>query len=305
MKSDKYTSLTLKVQLGDLEIYTALDMGFKGDFGVSPQIHSHPYYEIITVIDGSLRLEILDNENIELEKGELCIIPPKCFHSTYAVGELPQHFHSTSASGNLPKMLAIRFSYSRVAGDSKIYDSFCSALGQISAPTCLDMPKKMPQKLLELRQEIMEKKIAWKFMCRPILEELYVDIFRLLSSNSESDLSSTVNDSKHSRYHKIEMWFDDNFSKPITEDILAQDISLSKRQLSRVLTDIYGMSFSEKLTEVRLHRAAQLLEATKLNINEVALSVGYKSYSGFHRAFVNYFGIRPLEYRKHNDRKDN
>ena len=52
--------MTLKVQLGDLEIYTALDMGFTGVFGVSPRIHSHPYYEVIAVIEGSLKLGLLD-----------------------------------------------------------------------------------------------------------------------------------------------------------------------------------------------------------------------------------------------------
>ena len=288
MKSDKYSFLTLKVQLGDLEIYTALDMGFTGVFGVSPRIHSHPYYEVIAVIEGSLKLGLLDQEDIVLEKRELCIIPPKCYHST-------------SANGELPKMLAMRFSYGKVCGDGKLYDRFCSALEQITYPTYLNMPPKMPQKLLELRQEMIEKKTAGEFMCCSILEELYIDIFRLISSDSEPQAARVANDSMHSRYFHIEMWFADNFANQITEEDLAQDISLSTRQLSRVFADVYGMSFTEKLAEVRLHRAAQLLEETKLSIEEVALSVGYKSYSGFNRAFVKYFGTKPLEYRKHNN----
>lgn len=288
MRSDKYSSLTLRVQLGDLEIYTAPDMGFTGAFGVTPKIHSHPYYEVIAVIEGKLRLGVLDNEDIELEKGGLCIIPPKCYHST-------------STNGELTKMLAIRFSYDRICGDGKLYDGFCCALEQVIVPTRLDMQENMPQNLLELRQEMIEKKPAWFFKCRSILEELYVDIFRLLSNDLTTEKSNISDDSKHSRYYKIEMWFADNFSSQMTEGDLAKEISLSKRQLSRVLADIYGISFREKLTEVRLHRAAQLLEETELNIDDVAISVGYKSYSGFHRAFIKCFGMRPLEYRKHNN----
>ena len=97
------------------------------------------------------------------------------------------------------------------------------------------------------------------------------------------------------------MWFADNFAKQITEDDLAAEVSISKRHLSRVLADIYGMSFREKLIEVRLHRAAQLLEQTEMNIDEIASAVGYRSFSGFHRAFVRYFGCTPYEYRKHNN----
>ena len=94
------------------------------------------------------------------------------------------------------------------------------------------------------------------------------------------------------------MWFAENLANQITEDDLAAEISLSSRQLSRVFSDIYGMSFKEKLIEIRLHRAAQLLEQTELRVDEIAAAVGYGSPSGFHRAFNKYFGCTPFEYRK-------
>jgi AraC-like DNA-binding protein len=159
----------------------------------------------------------------------------------------------------------------------------------------------MSSVLLELRRERTEKDRAWEYMCPSLLERLYIDIFRLLSSDSVSVSGFVSDDSKHSRYYRIEMWFADNFAKQITEDDLAAEVSISKRHLSRVLADIYGMSFREKLIEVRLHRAAQLLEQTEMNIDEIASAVGYRSFSGFHRAFVRYFSCTPYEYRKHNN----
>lgn len=285
MKSDKYSSLTLKVRLDDLEIYTSPDMGFVGAFAVTPKIHSHPYYEVIAVIDGKLCIELLDNETLELKGGDLCVIPPKCYHSTCAEGEIP-------------KMLAIRFSYGRISGEGRIYDSFCAALERVGEPTCFDLPPNMPSELLDLRREMMGKDIGWEYMCRSLLERLYIDIFRLLSRDSLSDTVHIADDSKHSRYYHIEMWFADNFAKQITEGDLAREVSLSTRQLSRVFSDIYGISFRDKLVEVRLHRAAQLLEQTELNIEKIASAVGYLSLSGFHRAFMKYFGCTPLEYRK-------
>ena len=291
MKSDKYSSLTLKVNLGDLEIYTAPDLGFTGAFAVTPKIHSHPYYEIIAVIEGKLRIGLLDDEDIELEKGCLCIIPPKCYHST-------------SADGEASKMLAIRFSYGKIMGEGRMYDAFCASLEQITEPTCFDIPENMPSVLLDLRREMMEKALGWEFMCRSLLERLYIDIFRILSADKRSDDINTFDDSKHSRYYQIEMWFADNFSKSVTESDLAREVSLSTRQLSRVFSDIYGMSFREKLVEVRLHRAAQLLEQTEFNIDKIASSVGYRSFSGFYRAFVNYFGCTPFEYRKNRGTKN-
>lgn len=285
MRSDKYSSLTLKINLGDLEIYTAPDMGFVGTFEVTPKIHSHPYYEIIVVIDGKLRIGLLDNDSIELEKGRLCVIPPKCYHST-------------GSDGELPRMLAIRFSYGRVNCDGRLYESFCKALESVTKPTCFDTPESLPSVLLDLRREMMQKTLGWEYMCRSLLERLYIDIFRLLSGNPATDMGCISDDSKHSRYYRIEMWFADNFANRIIEDDLAREVAISKRHLSRVFADIYGISFREKLIEIRLYRAAQLLEQTEMNIDEIALAVGYRSFSGFHRAFVNYFGCTPFEYRK-------
>ena len=285
MRPNKYSSLTLRVQIGDLEIYTAPDMGFVGPFSVTPKIHSHPYYEVIAVIDGKLNLALLDNEDIVLEKGKLCVIPPRCYHST-------------CADGDLPKMLAIRFSCGKVNGDGSIYDGFCSALESVRELACFDIPENMPSTLLDLKREMTEKDLAWEFVCRSLLQRLYIDIFRLLSNDPAATTVRLYDDSKHSRYYQIEMWFADNFAKQITEDDLASEISISKRHLSRVISDIYGMSFRDKLTEVRLHRAAQLLEQTELNVDKIALAVGYRSFSGFYRAFVKFFGCTPFEYRK-------
>ncbi len=285
MRSNKYSSLTLKTQIGDLEIYTSPDMGFVGSFAVTPKIHSHPYYEIIAVIDGKLSIKLLDNKSIKLEQGSLCVIPPKCYHCT-------------CSEGGATKMLAIRFSYGKISGDARIYDRFCSALESVTEPACFETPDNMPSTLIQLRGEMLEKKPAWDLMCRSLLRMLYIDVFRLLSRDKISDMDNTADDSKHSRYYHIEMWFADNFAKQITEDDLASEISISKRHLSRVFADIYGMSFREKLIEVRLHRAAQLLEQTELNADKIALAVGYRSFSGFYRAFVKFFGCTPHQYRK-------
>ena len=280
-----FSAPTFKVQLGDLELYTAPDMGFSGSFSVTPKIHSHPYYEIISVIDGGLTIKLLDNKVIELEKGSLCILPPECYHCT-------------CAESNMTKMLAIRLSYRKVSGGAKMYDRFSAALESISEPTCFISPESLPEVLLEIRREMKEKSEAWDFACNALLQKLYVEIYRLLTKSGGKEKGYTPDDSKHSRYYRIEMWFADNLANQITEDDLADEISLSSRQLSRVLADIYGMSFREKLVDLRLHRAAQLLEQTELNIESIATAVGYRSLSGFHRAFLKHFGCSAYKYRK-------
>ena len=47
-----------------------------------------------------------------------------------------------------------------------------------------------------------------------------------------------------------------------------------------------------------MEKAAQLLQETDLNINQIASEVGYESQSKFSAAFKECFSLSPLEYKK-------
>jgi transcriptional regulator GlxA family with amidase domain len=51
------------------------------------------------------------------------------------------------------------------------------------------------------------------------------------------------------------------------------------------------------LRELRMRHAAKLLETQALNIDQVALAVGYNSRSSFSRAFRQAHGLEPREHR--------
>lgn len=60
------------------------------------------------------------------------------------------------------------------------------------------------------------------------------------------------------------------------------------------------MSPQEFLTEVRLSRAKELLATTKLSVEHVALSCGYRDTLVFSKAFKRSTGAAPKEYRREN-----
>jgi AraC-like DNA-binding protein len=79
---------------------------------------------------------------------------------------------------------------------------------------------------------------------------------------------------------------------------LAKKMNISKRQLSRILKQLFGTSFRQLLIDVRLNRAAQLLIETDASAEEIAAAVGYTSMSGFYSAFKDRFSISVGRYRK-------
>ena len=82
-------------------------------------------------------------------------------------------------------------------------------------------------------------------------------------------------------------------------DKLAKACGLSKHYVSQVLNEILGMSFFEYINSLRVNEAKELLEKPKeeLTIIEVAYQVGYNNKVSFNKAFKNFTGFTPTEYR--------
>lgn len=84
---------------------------------------------------------------------------------------------------------------------------------------------------------------------------------------------------------------------PFTIAELASTAGVGAGEFATRFTSALGLAPIEFLKQVRLYRAARLLEATELPTKAVATSVGYKSRSYFSRVFRASFGVGPFEYR--------
>ena len=64
---------------------------------------------------------------------------------------------------------------------------------------------------------------------------------------------------------------------------------MSEKQASRLIKKHMGATFSDVLSDYRLQAANRLLFGTpEMSLTEVAEFVGYRSYSGFWKAFKRY-----------------
>ena len=68
----------------------------------------------------------------------------------------------------------------------------------------------------------------------------------------------------------VEFFLHSHCAEDITEEDLAEHMHISKRQLSRVLQQLYGTSFRKLLIDVRMSRAVQLLGTTDFPAEEIA-----------------------------------
>ncbi len=79
---------------------------------------------------------------------------------------------------------------------------------------------------------------------------------------------------------------------------LARTIHCTPRHLSRIFCELAGMSFRDKLAEIRMARARELLATSNTKVLEVALESGYRSLSLFNLMFARRFGTSPGRWRQ-------
>lgn len=75
---------------------------------------------------------------------------------------------------------------------------------------------------------------------------------------------------------------------------------MSPSYISTLFKEATGEGFSDYLRRIRMEKAKELLVTTNKNLDKIIADVGYESLRSFVRAFKNYAGLTPSEYRKKN-----
>jgi len=78
---------------------------------------------------------------------------------------------------------------------------------------------------------------------------------------------------------------DNEYYKDLTLADLATDLELSKKQTQRLIVKHTGNTFRAEIAKRRMEAARHLLQTEDVTLAEAAERVGYRSYSGFWKAF--------------------
>ncbi len=84
----------------------------------------------------------------------------------------------------------------------------------------------------------------------------------------------------------ITEFFFRSYGSDITLSTLAELLHLSEKQTERLVIKTMGCTFKKALTNVRISTAEHLIKTTDMSLTEVAEYVGYRSYSGFWKAYT-------------------
>ena len=90
----------------------------------------------------------------------------------------------------------------------------------------------------------------------------------------------------------------DAISEDIKLETLCRVLGTNRNKLNQVFKDHLGMTVFEWLRKQRMHKAAELLETSSLNIVQIAEKVGYMDSNNFSTAFKRIYHHCPSQFRK-------
>jgi len=126
------------------------------------------------------------------------------------------------------------------------------------------------------------------------ITDIFITISRMYeryANKAETVLEDAVVD-------EIKKYMRSNFGYKITLKLLSDQVHLSREYLSRYFKKRTGKTILDFLFEIRMSNAKRMLVASNHPIIDIAEYCGYPSMSNFQKAFKQYTGMSPREYRK-------
>ena len=286
-------SLYFPVKLGCLKLFAFIDENLHVEGGECfSKPHSHHIYELRYIESGECT-QLIDGTPFISKAQDLILVKPDEYH--YQKGIDPNGQNSQFSI----RFQINHFTAATPAHQSRALKKFCEILDSVRCVR--DEKNTLAYPFHRMKYEITEKNDGYIQNLQMLTSLIMTEFIRYSGQNIKAIFPPEDVKYRGLMFTKLEQFFSWKHSdNTVKIQDLADDIKLSKRQTARILQQVYGMSFSGKLTEVRVQHAAYQLIHTDLKIEEISKSCGFNNSSYFFMSFKKKHGVTPSEFRKKN-----
>lgn len=266
--------------------HVALEIAYR-QFGKDPQLyalHTHDGFEILQILEGSGSV-IINDHIFDLKPGAVFVINGESFHCTYP-NEISNYVRNTIQFS--PRLILPLLALSDLEELSPFLpspkDSIHFSLGQGDEDRIDALFSEMHELELEASKE-------FDLSVSVIIIRIFAILSNIAPHSQEFHLNQTQTIAR-----KIMRYVTDHLSDFSLES-LSDHLHMSKYYLCHAFKDATGLTIHGYLNERRVTQANKLLK-TDMPISEIAMSLGFSSFSLFCRTYKTFSGISPRDYRK-------
>jgi len=157
-----------------------------------------------------------------------------------------------------------------------------------NAPTVRDL-------MTKIAQEKQSENIGFKQLCRGLLLELLVYLYRNYVVRTLDEQNGAKRKRDLERLNVVLCYIENHFTEQISNAQLAKMVCLSEDRFGHLFRDGVGQSPLQYINDIRLKKALGLLQTSKYTVTEVAETVGFRDYNHFGRMFRKRYGCTPFE----------
>lgn len=236
-------------------------------------LHLHISVEFVYVHSGTLVIEC-PGKRFQLDEGDFALISPYTIHGYSSVSDTVD--------------------YSLAIANHDTYSDFNDLLLQLHPENPVVKSEVLPKDIPALMEELvsLNDNSKQKPLIKAIVSLILARTLPLvnLKPNSETYNSTLA--------YKALTYISDHFNEEISLDTMATFLGIGTHSVSRLFSSTIKMSFVKYVNFVRIEYAKKLLDTTNDSILDIAYECGYDTVRTFNRAFKEYTGTTPLNYRK-------
>ncbi len=285
---EKTFSLEIPIKIGKLDTVFFINNNlFVNNWECKSFPHCHHDFEIRYVNSGVCN-QVINKQNYLVEAGNLLLIHPQEYH----------HQNSNNASSQYNLRFSVTPPPPSATTKQKAYEACLSILKDIRRME--DTSGTLRLYLEGITREIYQKGEGYNEIIRSLCVLAFIELLRM--SGNPLKLFFPPEDFRYRSFNRtrVDDFFREKYLTNIKIKDLADDMKVSERQVNRFMNKMFGVSFTKKLTDMRLEKAASLLAETDAPIPEIVQTCGFNSDKYFYQCFKNKFGISPKKYRAEN-----
>ena len=270
---------------------------YKRDRHSSPvPLHWHPEPELAVVTKGSVRYTV-GRRSFVLEEGDGFFINSDMLHAvpkneTSSGNMCSVVFHPRLVGGNMESIYWVKYVTPLITGSLK-YMHFKAGNEE---------HRQIIGEIRRLWEICSEKPAGYEFEARSILSRIVLYLADLQDSAPVPLSSGMLRE--EGRIKKLLDYIDRHIGEEITLADLSHRVSISESECLRSFKAATGTTPIQYIKQLRIEKAAELLESTNEKIVDIAVACGFQDMSYFSKTFRQMQGCTPRQYREAAKKKE-